>query len=277
MKRSFRLKALSVLAALIITATPMAAMSLSAYAATTTIPATSNLQAVTEKGNLVVTVPDNISDTLTVNAYEMLQLVIPKDSVWVAGTAMTNEANSKNIYVVTDPWADFFSAAKTSYNTSLTAKDNLFLTYNTTDNQLVLSDTQPTGTENVNFIKIDNAAYDAANNHIGRLDKTFFEADIISRIISSPNNNETAASAARLLSDWASRYVKAKSVASDASGTKTAAADGVLKVQSFSKIPSASTTSALFLNANASAYLLNLLLQSMNSLLPFRTVTLPSE
>ncbi len=225
MKRSFRLRALSVLAALIITATPMAAMSLSAYAATTSIPATSNLQAVTEKGNLVVTVPDNISDTLTVNAYEMLQLVIPKDSVWVAGTAMTNEANSKNIYVVTDPWADFFSAAKTSYNTSLTAKDNLFLTYNTTDNQLVLSDTQPTGTENVNFIKIDNAAYDTANNHIGRLDKTFFEADIISRIISSPNNNETAASAARLLSDWASRYVKAKGVASDASGTKTAAAD----------------------------------------------------
>ena len=137
MKRSFRLKALSVLAALIITATPMAAMSLSAYAATTTIPVTSNLQAVNEKGNLVVTVPDNISDTLTVNAYEMLQLVIPKDSVWVAGTAMTNEANSKNIYVVTDPWADFFSAAKTSYNTSLTAKDNLFLTYNTTDNQLM--------------------------------------------------------------------------------------------------------------------------------------------
>ena len=182
--------------ALIITATPLAGISLSAYAATTTIPAGSNLKAVTEKGSLDVTVPDNISDTLVVNAYEMLQLVIPKDSNWVAGTPMNNDVNSKNIYVVTDPWANFFSTAKNSYTTSFTNKDDLYLTYDTSNNRLVLSDTQPAGNVNVNFIKIDNAAYDAANSHIGKLDTTFFEADIISRIISSTNNDETAASAA---------------------------------------------------------------------------------
>ena len=223
MKRSFKSKALAIMTALIITATPLAGISLSAYAATTTIPAGSNLKAVTEKGSLDVTVPDNISDTLVVNTYEMLQLVIPKDSNWVAGTPMNNDVNSKNIYVVTDPWANFFSTAKNSYTTSFTNKDDLYLTYDTSNNRLVLSDTQPAGNVNVNFIKIDNAAYDAANSHIGKLDTTFFEADIISRIISSTNNDETAASAARLLSDWASRYVKANNITSDAAGVKTAA------------------------------------------------------
>lgn len=211
----------AILAAAVIAAAPAAnivPVLLTASAAEVTLP--DNLKLVTEKGNLTVKIPDGVSDSYEVKAYEMLQLVIAKDSTWTSGTQMTNDDN--NIYVVTNNFKGFFEAAKTDYTgdgSTLPTADTLYLTYNATNNCLKITTTSQ-GEKNKDYIEIDNTAY--STGHKGKLDTTYFEADIVSRITSSPSNaNETTASAARLLSDWASRYIKAKGLSADATATKS--------------------------------------------------------
>ncbi len=223
MKNATKKIMISVLAAAVLAAAPIAnfaPVSLVADAATYTVP--SGLKAVTEKGKLEVTVPEKVSTDYNVKAYEMLQLVIPEDTVWTAGTAMTNNADSKNMYIVTNEFAPFFAAAKTAYTTdgsTLPTTDTLYLTYNFTDKQLVLSADKPSGTENEDYIVINNKAHSAADR--GRLEKTYFEADLVSRIVSSAADaSETTAGAARLFSDWASRYITEKPLTADATASK---------------------------------------------------------
>lgn len=226
MKRSLPKTLITIAAALVMAAVPTAA-AMTAFAATTTLPSGSNLRLVTETGSLDVTLPTNISDSFEVKAYEMLQLVIPKNTTWTHGTAMTNNDNSQNLYVVTDVWSDFFSTAKAAYTDAtnpLTGQDTLYLTYDAGNARLNITSTAPAASAVVNedYIMIDNAAYsfNTATNkvdRIGRLDTTYFEADLVSRIVDSPDDaTETTASAARLLSDWASRYVKANAIVADA-------------------------------------------------------------
>jgi len=221
MKTTAKTKLLSILAAALIATVPMSAMAMTAYAAqTTTLPA--NVKIVTETGDLEVSIPAKVSDSFEVKAYEMLQLVINKDAVWTAGTAMTNAADSQNLYVVTDNFKAFFSAAKAAYTaeeSTLPAENTLYLSYNLTDNALVLSKTKPEGTEKKDYIVIDNTAH--STGHKGKLEKEFFEADLVSRIITvTPDRPESDASDARLLSDWASRYIRAKGFAADQTATK---------------------------------------------------------
>lgn len=236
MKTSKKTKLTSLLVATMLAALPLA-MSSTAFAATVTeLP--SNVKEVKVdneyvKGELSVTVPENVSSAnYTVSAYEMLRLVIAKDSTWpVTGTApdttpaaMTNEQNTKNMYVVTDGFKNFFAAARAAYtanNSTLPTTDTLYLTYDNNSKQLNITATQPTGTVNEDYITIDNAAF-VKNVHLGRIEKTFFEADLVSRIIASPDTaTETTASAARLLSDWASKYVRDTALAKDAEATRT--------------------------------------------------------
>ncbi len=221
MKTTAKTKLLSILAAALIATVPMSAMTMTAYAAqTTTLPA--NVKIVTETGDLEVSIPAKVSDSFEVKAYEMLQLVINKDAVWTAGTAMTNAADSQNLYVVTDNFKAFFSAAKAAYTaeeSTLPAENTLYLSYNLTDNALVLSKTKPEGTEKKDYIVIDNTAH--STGHKGKLEKEFFEADLVSRIITvTPDRPESDASDARLLSDWASRYIRAKGFAADQTAAK---------------------------------------------------------
>lgn len=178
------------------------------------------------KGDLTISIPDNVSENYKVKAYELLQLVIPEDTTWTAGTNMTNNDNSQNVYVVTDNFKDFFATAKTSYTaggSTLPSSKILYLTYDVTHQCLQLTndaDTVAGKTVNEDYIVIDNTAYSAG--HKGRLDTKYFEADLVSRITDSPADaTETTASAARLLSDWASRYIKAKTVAEDNTAVKT--------------------------------------------------------
>ncbi len=221
MKKTIKRKALILAAAMVMSASAFA-MPLTGFAATVSNVPT-NVQLVTKKGNLTVTIPENISTDISISAYEMLQLVVPKDSA--QPDAMTNTNDSKNVYVVTAPWENFFAAAKTAYTatsgTVISDQNNLYLTYDTQNNYLVLSASRPTGNADKDYIEIDNAPYQQDNathqvTHIGRLEKTYFEADLVSRIVSTPAGaTETTASAARLLSDWASRYVKANDIAAD--------------------------------------------------------------
>ena len=224
-KRKAALVTAILLIAVITFAMPIAAMA----AEVTTVPENVNL--VTTKGSLTVTVPTNISTNISVSAYEMLRLVVPKGSQ--APAAMTNDSNSKNLYIVTNNWVDFFASAKEAYTattgTVISNVDTLYLTYNTSNNKLEFATTAPEGRASYDYIVIDNAAYakDNATNkvtHIGKLDKIFFEADLVSRIINTPaTDTEATASDARLLSTWASRYVKAKGFDADATRTVDAA------------------------------------------------------
>lgn len=224
MKRRSKIIIASIMAAVIIAAAPAATLvpvTLTAEAAT--LP--EDMKEVTATGDLEVKVPTNVSDSYEVKAYEMLQLVIPKGTTWTA-TDMTNNTNSQNVYVVTDNFKAFFETAKNTYNsttTPLTSSDTLYLTYDATTNQLDITadGTTVTGkTVNEDYIVIDNAAYEK-DVHKGRLDKKYFEADLVSRIVDSdPIAGETNASAARLLSDWASRYIKAKSLTAEKTADK---------------------------------------------------------
>ena len=230
MKRRSKIIIASIMAAVIIAAAPAATLvpvTLTAEAATEhTLP--KDMQEVTATGDLEVKVPTNVSDSYEVKAYEMLQLVIPKGTTWTA-TDMTNNTNSQNVYVVTDNFKAFFETAKNTYNsttTPLTSSDTLYLTYDATTNQLDITadGTTVTGkTVNEDYIVIDNKAYSsvAGDIHKGKLDKKYFEADLVSRIVDSdPIAGETNASAARLLSDWASRYIKAKSLTAEKTADK---------------------------------------------------------
>ncbi|MBQ3666024.1 MAG: LPXTG cell wall anchor domain-containing protein [Lachnospiraceae bacterium] len=229
MKKTAKMKTTvaAVAAATVLVAAPAAGsqygvMTVSA-ATTSTLP--SDMKEVTEKGTLTISIPEAVSDNYKVKAYELLQLVIPKDTTWTAGTAMTNTDYSKNVYVVTDSFKAFFAAAKTSYTaggSALPSSDTLYLTYDVTNRCLQLTDDAATvagKTVNEDYIVIDNTAY--SEGHKGRLDTKYFEADLVSRITDSdPINSETNASEARLLSDWASRYIKAKQVAEDNTAVK---------------------------------------------------------
>lgn len=237
MKKRSKIIIASILAAVIIAAAPTASfapVTLTAEAANVIIPDNYGVKAVTKTGELTVKVPENVSGSYEVKAYEMLRLVVPEDST--DPDSMTNDDNSKNVYYVTDPFVDFFNTAKNAYNdTDATVKlyeiDTLYLTYDTSDKCLKITATEPDQDKKVNedYIVIDNRAYkkdtDPAGNkddsQPGRLDKKYFEADLVSRIASSdPISGETNASAARLLSDWASRYIKAKKLSADATAQK---------------------------------------------------------
>ncbi len=209
----------AILAAAVIAAAPAAnivPVLLTASAADVKLE--NKLNPVETKGELIVEIPDGVSDSYKVEAYEMLQLMIAKGSS--LPNPMTN--NDNNIYVVTDKFADFFSKAKEQYNNTtdkLYDEDTLYLSYDAENNYLKITKDKPSG----DYITIDNTAY--SDGHKGKLDKTYFEADIVSRITSNiSDETETearAASDARLLSDWASRYVKAKSLKADATSTKS--------------------------------------------------------
>lgn len=177
------------------------------------------------KGDLTISIPDNVSENYEVKAYELLQLVIPVDTTWTAGTKMTNNDNSQNVYVVTDNFEAFFAKAKKSYtkkDSELPSSETLYLTYDVANKSLNITNDVTTvsdKTENKDYIVIDNTAYSAG--HKGRLDTKYFEADLVSRITDSPEDaTETTASAARLLSDWASRYIKDKNIEEDKTADK---------------------------------------------------------
>ena len=226
MKNKKRSLLLTALAAAVIAAAPVSVV---ASAATVTVPDGLKLVKVGNelvKGDLTITMTNN--GNYTVKAFEMLQLVIPSDTTWTAGTAITNTDNSKNIYLVTDEFKPFFAAAKTSYTTGDTLKNanTLYLTYDDTNMNLNITASAPAATavENEDYIRIDNTAY--SSGHKGKLDTTYFEADIVSRIASSnPVAAEAGASAARLLSDWASKYARDKSLTADKTAVKVEAAN----------------------------------------------------
>ncbi len=221
MKRTVKTCFAAILAAAI-AAVPAASMALTAYAATTTLPAVTNVKLVKKTGDLKVTIPSGVSGSFQVKAYEMLQLVINKDSTFPEDGLMTNDADSQNLYVVTDNFKGFFSAARTAYTaegSTLPDANTLYLTFSS--GKLQIGTESPSGVENEDYIVIDNTV--KSTGHKGKLEKEFFEADLVSRIITSdPLAGETEASAARLLSDWASRYARANALEPD----QTAAADG---------------------------------------------------
>lgn len=224
MKKRTKRMMVAILAAAVIAAVPAAnivPVLLTASAANVTLPEKTNLQLVTETGNLTVQIPDNVSNSYTVKAYEMLQLVIAKDSKWTDGTKMTNDENSTNIYVVTDEFAPLFEEAKNDYNAdnangeALRNADKLYLEYDNDGKKLLISSKAPAGkTKDKDYVELDNAADK-------KTDKTYFEASIISKLTGSKvDPTETEASAVRLFSDWATRYVKAKSLDADAIAEK---------------------------------------------------------
>lgn len=236
MKTTKRTKLLSMFAALTIAAVPLCA-SFAASAATVTLP--DNMKVVTDtngdlvKGNLTVTLPAGVTGDYTVTAYEILQLIIPKDRTWTDGTPMTNlqsdDPAEKNIYVVTNEFKKFFADARTAYTaegSTLPTTNDLYLTYDNATHKIQISDTAPAdAVENEDYIKIDNAAF-VKNTHLGRIEKTYFEADLVSRIFASPADaTETTASAARLFSDWASKYIRDEALTADATAEVNAAGD----------------------------------------------------
>ena len=178
-----------------------------------------NMQVVTTKGELTVTVPEGVSGSFSVSAYEMLQLLMVKGSTMPTTMSIKDATEtSGNIYVVTDNFVNFFAQAKTDYAANKT-EDTLYLTYDVTNKQLRLykaADYSLTGkTVNEDYIVLDNKAYEK-DVHKGKLDAVYFEADLVSRISdSNPVAEEVSASAARLFSDWASRYIKAKGFGAD--------------------------------------------------------------
>lgn len=226
MKKFDMTKLTAIFAAAVLAAMPFAAY-VSAANANVTIPAGYYVKEVKDssdnlvKGELTVSIPEDVTGNYNVKAYEILRLVIPKDSNWHFDESstpdpMTNTSASKNIFLVTDAFAPMFAAAKAAYNANGTAGETLrgattlYLTYDNNSKSLGISSTKPTGTKDENYVEIDNS--------VGKkIDRTYFEASIISKLTgSNANPTETEASAVRLFSDWASKFVRDGSVAENA-------------------------------------------------------------
>ena len=226
MKKFVVTKLTAIFAAAVLAAMPFAAY-VSAADASVTIPEGYYVKEVKDssdelvKGELTVSIPDGVTGNYNVKAYEILRLVIPKNSNWHFGEAstpdpMTNTSDSKNIFLVTDAFAPMFAAAKAAYNADSTAGEalrgatKLYLTYDNESQKLVISSEKPTGTKDENYVEIDNSVGN-------KIDRTYFEASIISKLTgSNANPTETEASAVRLFSDWASKFVRDGSVAENA-------------------------------------------------------------
>ena len=226
MKKFVVTKLTAIFAAAVLAAMPFAAY-VSAADANVTIPEGYYVKEVKDssgelvKGELTVSIPDGVTGNYNVKAYEILRLVIPKDSEWQIDETsdpapMTNTSNSKNIFLVTDAFAPMFADAKAAYNADSTAGEalrgatKLYLTYDNENKKLDISSTKPTGTKDENYVEIDNSVGN-------KIDRTYFEASIISKLTgSNANPTETEASAVRLFSDWASKFVRDGSVAENA-------------------------------------------------------------
>ena len=226
MKKFVVTKLTAIFAAAVLAAMPFAAY-VSAADASVTIPEGYYVKEVKDssdelvKGELTVSIPDGVTGNYNVKAYEILRLVIPKNSNWHFGEAstpdpMTNTSDSKNIFLVTDAFAPMFAAAKNAYNEAgeageaLRGATKLYLTYDNENKKLGISSTVPTGTKDENYVEIDNLVGN-------KIDRTYFEASIISKLTgSNANPTETEASAVRLFSDWASKFVRDSSVAENA-------------------------------------------------------------
>ena len=226
MKKFVVTKLTAIFAAAVLAAMPFAAY-VSAADASVTIPEGYYVKEVKDssdelvKGELTVSIPDGVTGNYNVKAYEILRLVIPKDSNWHFGEAstpdpMTNTGDSKNIFLVTDVFAPMFADAKAAYNADSTAGEalrgatKLYLTYDNENKKLDISSTKPAGTKDENYVEIDNSAGN-------KIDRQYFEASIISKLTgSNANPTETEASAVRLFSDWASKFVRDGSVAENA-------------------------------------------------------------
>ena len=226
MKKFVVTKLTAIFAAAVLAAMPFAAY-VSAADASVTIPEGYYVKEVKDssdelvKGELTVSIPDGVTGNYNVKAYEILRLVIPKDSNWHFGEAstpdpMTNTSDSKNIFLVTDAFAPMFAAAKAAYNANGTAGEDvrgattLYLTYDNENKKLGISSEKPTGTKDENYVEIDNSVGN-------KIDRTYFEASIISKLTgSNATPTETEASAVRLFSDWASKFVRDSSVAANA-------------------------------------------------------------
>ena len=222
MKKFVVTKLTAIFAAAVLAAMPFAAY-VSAADASVTIPEGYYVKEVKDssdelvKGELTVSIPDGVTGNYNVKAYEILRLVIPKDSNWHFGEAstpdpMTNTGDSKNIFLVTDVFAPMFADAKAAYNADSTAGEalrgatKLYLTYDNENKKLDISSTVPTGTKDENYVEIDNSVGN-------KIDRTYFEASIISKLTgSNVSPTETEASAVRLFSDWASKFVRDLSV-----------------------------------------------------------------
>ncbi len=226
MKKTAVTKWITIFAATVIAAMPFAT-SVSAADATVNIPATAYVKEVKDntdsliKGNLEVSIPDDVSGSYNVKAYEILRLVIPKDSTWTitGGTpaGMTNETGTKNIYWVTEQFKALFADAKTAYlannddGAALRNATKVYLTYDDTNSKLLIRAAAPaSGTKDEDYVEIDNAAG-------SKIDQNYFEASIISKLTGSDvAPTETVASAVRLFSDWASKYQKSKNLEANA-------------------------------------------------------------
>lgn len=127
--------------------------------------------------DIQVNVPAGTSiNGMTVSAYKMLDLE--------AGTG--NQAT----YTVNADFTDLFAAAKTAYTGDVKAASTVYLTYDYTNHKLVLSDETSAG------------AIDLANTT--KLDSTYFEADLISRLTDNGDKE--------LFSAWTADYVAANSI-----------------------------------------------------------------
>ena len=218
MKKFVVTKLTAIFAAAVLAAMPFAAY-VSAADAKFTIPEGYYVKEVKDssdklvKGELTVSIPDDVTGNYNVKAYEILRLVIPKDSNWQIDETsnpapMTNPSNSKNIFLVTNAFAPMFADAKAAYNADSTAgkalrgAEKLYLTYDNENKKLGISSTVPTGTKDENYVEIDNPTG-------SKIDRQYFEASIISKLTgSNANPTETEASAVRLFSDWASKFVR---------------------------------------------------------------------
>ena len=225
MKKFDMTKLTAIFAAAVLAAMPFAAY-VSAANANVTIPAgyyvkevkdsSDNLVKASDnlvKGELTVSIPDDVTGNYNVKAYEILRLVIPKDSNWQFDESsipapMNNPSASKNIFLVTNAFAPMFAGAKDAYNADSTAGEDLrdattlYLTYDNENKKLDISSTKPAGTKDENYVEIDNSVGN-------KIDRTYFEASIISKLTgSNVSPTETEASAVRLFSDWASKFVR---------------------------------------------------------------------
>jgi len=179
-----------------------------AFAAATAMPALATDTPVDTQTTLTVALPSGISpEGLTANAYKVLDKVKPADAQGVDETA-ANSASS--FYAVTADFAPFFSAAKTAYlgTDALRNANYLKLTYDPAAKQIQIAAATETETANPTggvSIVIENAAGD-------KLDKTYFEASLISHILGDGDTGHGTAADAATLSDWLSRYIEAKPV-----------------------------------------------------------------
>ena len=226
MKKSVVTKLTAIFAAAVLAAMPFAAY-VSAADANVTIPDGYYVKEVKDssdklvKGELTVSIPDDVTGRYNVKAYEILRLVIPKDSNWVfngttpapmTNTSTSDTSASKNIFLVTEAFAPMFAAAKAAYNADSEAGEalrgaaTLYLTYDNDTTKLGISSTKPDGIKDENYVEIDNPTG-------SKIDRQYFEASIISKLTgSNANPTETEASAVRLFSDWASKFVRDLSV-----------------------------------------------------------------